>query len=198
METKQTGQLGRRIMVLGTTGSGKTTVAARLAQHLGVPHVELDALIHGPNWVDAPTEVFRDRTAEATAGDGWVVDGNYSAVRDLIWPRAETAIWLDYPMHVPLYRVTWRTLRRIVLRETIYNGNRETFRNAIFNREGLITWIITTHRHRRREFTARFQQPENAHLTVYRFHSPRETDIWLDGILAPETQRHRGGRRGGN
>jgi adenylate kinase family enzyme len=186
-------QLGRRIIVLGTTGSGKTTVAARLARHLGVPHVELDALIHGPNWVDVPPAVFRARTAQATAGDGWVVDGNYGEVRDLVWPRVQTAIWLDYPMHVPLRRVTWRTLRRIILRETIYNDNRETLRYAIFNREGLITWIITTHRTRRREFTARFQQPESAHLIVYRFRSPRETAAWLDGI---SPQRHRGTEAG--
>jgi adenylate kinase family enzyme len=144
--------------------------------------VELDALIHGPNWVDAPPAVFRARTAEATAGDGWVVDGNYSVVRDLVWPRAETVIWLDYPMHVPLRRVTWRTLRRVVLRETIFNGNRETFRNAIFNREGLILWVLKTHRSRRREFIALFQQPENAHLTVHRFRSPRETEAWLTRV----------------
>jgi adenylate kinase family enzyme len=176
-------ELGRRIVVLGTTGSGKTTVAARLARHLDVPHVELDALIHGPNWIDVPPEVFRARTAAATAGDGWVVDGNYKDVRDLIWPRAEQMIWLDYPMQVPLRRVTWRTLRRIIRREEIYNGNRETFRNAIFNREGLILWIVKTHRKRRREFIDLFQKPENKHMNVHRFRSPHQTDAWLAAVI---------------
>jgi len=82
-------------------------------------------------------------------------------------------------MHIPLRRVTWRTLRRVILRETIYNGNRETLRYAIFNREGLIIYILQTHRRRRRELAVWFQYPENAHLAVIRFRSPRETKRWL-------------------
>lgn len=77
----------RRIVVVGTTGSGKSTLARTLAQRLNVPHVELDALHWEPNWRQAAPPVFRERTAHALAGEGWVVDGNYSVVRDLTWSR---------------------------------------------------------------------------------------------------------------
>src|SRR5439155_11910191 len=88
--------LGTRLVVVGTSGSGKTTIAARLAALLAVPHVELDAFQHGPNWEQATEAQLRARAAAATTGDGWVVDGNYSAVRDVVWPRATTIVWLDY------------------------------------------------------------------------------------------------------
>ncbi len=88
----------QRILILGRTGSGKTTLARELAAAIGVPHVELDALYFGPNFSTAPLPVLRDRTSAAIAGDRWVTDGNKSAVRDLVWPRADTVIWLDYPL----------------------------------------------------------------------------------------------------
>src|SRR4051794_175555 len=116
--------LGRRIAVIGMTASGKSTIARHLARLLDVPHVELDGIIHGPNWVDLSDTEFYARTAEALGGDGWVVDGNYGAVRELTVGQADTVVWLDYPMIVPLWRVFPRTLRRIIRREELWNGNR--------------------------------------------------------------------------
>lgn len=86
---------GRRVVVVGTTGSGKSTLAARLAASLGVPHVELDAIHHGPGWTERPVEEFRTMVADALAGDGWVVDGNYSRSRDLVLPQATDVVWLS-------------------------------------------------------------------------------------------------------
>src|SRR4051812_15248546 len=89
---------GKRIVVIGTSGSGKTTLARRLAAKLGSPHVEIDALNWGPNWTAATAEQLRAKVEQALAGDGWVVDGNYSRVRSYIWSRATTLVWLDYPL----------------------------------------------------------------------------------------------------
>lgn len=86
----------RRIIVIGTTGSGKTTTARAIAERLGILHVELDALNWGPDWTEVPWEVFRQRVSEAVAGDHWVVNGNYSKSRDIVWPRADAAVWLDF------------------------------------------------------------------------------------------------------
>lgn len=93
---------GFRVVVVGNSGSGKTTLAGQLAHRFGVPHVEFDAIRHGPNWVETPDDTFREILADALSGDSWVADGNYSIARDLVWPRATSLIWLDYPFGVIL------------------------------------------------------------------------------------------------
>src|SRR5205823_937714 len=101
-----------RILILGRTGSGKTTLARQLAAAGGVPHVELDSLYFGPDFSTAPLSVLRERTSAAIAGDRWVTDGNKRAVRDLVWPRADTIIWLDYSAYVSLWRLARRARAR--------------------------------------------------------------------------------------
>ena len=173
----------RRIAVIGTTGSGKTTMAQRLSQRLGLPHVELDALHWGPNWTEAPVEVFRQRTAEALSGDAWAVDGNYRDVRDIVWGRADTVVWLDYSLWVIMARLLWRTLRRIVTREELWGGNREHFRAQFLSRDSLFLWALQTYWRRRREFPILLNQPEQAHLAVVHLRSPRATRAWLAGLV---------------
>jgi energy-coupling factor transporter ATP-binding protein EcfA2 len=186
-ETPIRGPLGRRVAVLGMTASGKSTLAKELARLLGVPHVELDGIVHGPNWVDLSREEFRARTAEALSDAGWVSDGNYSAVRDLTIGQAETVIWLDYPIIIPLWRVFPRTLRRIIRQEELWNGNRETLRGALFGRDSLVIWILTMHHTLRRDLAAIFRAPEHAHRTLVCLRSPRATARWLRGITRTMT-----------
>src|SRR4051794_5544022 len=118
----------QRVSVVGVSGSGKTSMAAALAARGGVPHIELDALHWEPHWVMAETDVFRARVAAAIARPTWVADGNYSKVRDLVWARADTVVWLDYPFAVSFARLIRRTVRRSVFRERLWNGNRERLR----------------------------------------------------------------------
>src|SRR3954451_21932485 len=107
-----------RIVILGRTGSGKTTLARQLAAALHVPHVELDSLYFGPEFSTAPLPLLRERKSAAIAGDRWVTDGNKRAVRDLVWPRADTIVWLDYPLGVSL----WRRAKRGWLRTFAVEG----------------------------------------------------------------------------
>jgi adenylate kinase family enzyme len=180
--TRSPAKCGQRIAVVGTTGSGKTTMARRIAQRLAIKHVELDALHWGPNWTPAPTERFREHTAQALNGDTWVVDGNYSKVRDIVWSRADTIVWLDYPLLVILGRLVSRTLRRVITREELWQGNHEHFAAQFASRDSLFLWALRTYPRRRREYPALLQRPEHAHLAVVHLRSPRDARDWLAGL----------------
>lgn len=171
-----------RIVVVGTTGCGKTALARQLSRLFGVPHVELDALNWQANWTTAPTDLFRQRVEEALKGDGWVVDGNYSAVRDIVWPRATTLVWLDYNLWVIMWRLVSRTFRRTVTREELWSGNRERFLDQFLSRDSLFLWALRTYRMRRRTYPLLLNQPEYAHLRVLHLHSPGETREWLSRL----------------
>jgi adenylate kinase family enzyme/ActR/RegA family two-component response regulator len=169
----------RRVAVVGTSCSGKTTFAAALASRLQVPHIELDALHWRPGWVPAPREAFRQAVAAATSADRWVSDGNYGGVRDVVWGRATAVIWLDYPFATVLRRALYRTARRVLLREQLYSGNRETFRRAFLSRDSILWWVVTTWGRRRREYPELFEQAASAHLEVVVLGSPRDADSFL-------------------
>lgn len=166
----------KRVIVIGTTGSGKTTFARTLAGTLGVPHGEQDAWYHQPGWVPAPLASFRARVAAFTAGPAWVMDGNYSKARDIGWAHADTLVWLDYPGQVVFWRVLTRTLRRVLGRQELWNGNRETVRGAL-SPEGPVRWFFRTHWQRRRDTPA--QAAAYPHLRLVRLRTPREAAAWL-------------------
>ena len=175
----------RRIVVIGTSGAGKTVLAGRLAATLGVPHVELDALFWLPGWQEPEDAEFRAKVEAATDGDdGWVVDGNYSRIQDLVFPRADTVVWLDLPIWTCLWRVLRRAISRAHSGELMWGTNREQWRTVV-GPGSLSSWVITTHRRRRRQNAARFAEPGSAHLRVHRFRSNAEADRWLESVAAP-------------
>lgn len=173
---------GRRIAVVGTTGSGKTVFAARAARILGCPHVELDALHWEPGWTPADREAFRMRVRLAVAAPSWVADGNYAAVRDLVWAAADTLFWLDYPLGLVLARLLRRTWRRSISGEKLWNGNRENPWHALSSRDSLLLWALSSHPRHRREFPRLLAQPQYAHLEVRRLRTPRRAEDWLAAL----------------
>ena len=174
----------RRVVVGGSTASGKSTFARSLAERMGVPLIELDALRHGPNWTETPDGEFRAHIDPLTARDAWVVDGNYSMTMDLTWGRADTLVWLDFPLRLILWRLFLRTNRRIFSREVLWNGNRERFANAYLSRQSLYVWVLRTFWRRRRNWP-RWLALGYRHLLVHRFRTPRDADRWLRSIGPP-------------
>ena len=172
----------QRISVVGISGSGKSTLADRLAGRLGIPHIEIDGLFHLPGWVPRPTEELQKLVAERLTGPGWVCDGNYTAVRGLIWDSADTVIWLDLPRRTVMRQVILRTLRRIITRQELWNGNRETFRNAFFEKESIILWAWTQYPRTRAKYIAAMADPQWTRLNFVRLKSRAEVERFLGGI----------------
>jgi adenylate kinase family enzyme len=165
-----------RIVVVGTSGAGKTTMARALAASLTIPHIELDAINWQAGWHDLtrhdPDEFVR-RVAAATEAECWVVDGNYGPVRDLVWRRATHLVWLDYTRPVIMARVIRRSLRRAVLRTPLWAGNREDW-TRMLRPSHPIRWAWSTWARRRREIEERLRNPDYAALKVSRLRHPRD------------------------
>jgi adenylate kinase family enzyme len=174
----------RRIAIIGTTGSGKSALAERLAPLLDAELIELDALFWTPGWRPVLPELFRQRVEAATAGERWIIAGNYGQVRDLVWGRADTLVWLDFNLPVVLRRLTLRTVKRIVTRENLWNtDNRESLRVAL-GRQSIVRYALRTHRPNRTRFASDTADPRYAHLAVHRLESPRALDQWVARLKA--------------
>ncbi len=162
----------QRIHIIGTPGAGKTTLARRIAQQFELPFVELDALFWGAHWMPATTEVFRQRVMSCVRDAHWVVCGNHASVRDLVWVRADTVIWLDYPTLLSASRLMRRALFQI--RDWL-RGQRTT----ALGHDSLLLYALRANAERSTDFAAIFAQRDHAHLRVLRFRSPTEMEAWL-------------------
>jgi len=154
-----------RVAVVGTSGSGKSTLAARLAGSLGHPHIELDEIHWGPDWTTDPPDVFRTKVESALAAPEWICAGNYGGVRDLVWSRATTLVWIDLPFGLTFGRACWRTLRRTVTREPVCGENRERWLGFL-DPEWIPYWVIRTWRQNRRKLREAIASGEYAPLDV--------------------------------
>ena len=175
----------QRVLVAGATGAGKTTLAAAVARALGVPHVEIDALFHGPGWTPRP-EFAADVRAFA-AEPAWVTEWQYGVVRPLLLERADLLVWLDLPRGRVLRQVTRRTLHRRLRRTVLWNGNLEPpLRTFLTDPEHIVRWSWTTHGHT----ALRVEQAQHVRpdLAVVRLRSRREIRQWLDGPLRDAVQ----------
>ena len=178
-------KIGRRIVVYGSTGSGKTTVASCIAKSVGLPHIELDAVFWLPQWTEKPVAEFRAdvTTLVSNHTDGWVFDGNYSRVRDLILPSADTVVWLRPPFLIAF----WRLLKRAVVRswkhEPLWGTNCESWRKAFLSRDSLLLYQMT-HWRRTQERTGRALKEIPHQASVLELRSVSQIEAFLDSLRA--------------
>jgi hypothetical protein len=170
----------RRVLVAGTSGAGKTTLARAVAGILGCPHAELDALHHGPNWQPRPE--FAADVDRFTAGPTWATEYQYAAVRDLLLDRADLLIWLDLPRGLVMRRVIARTVTRRLRREVLWNGNQEPpLRTFLTDPDHIVRWAWGMYRPDRVRFAA--IAGARPGLPVVRLTGPAEVAAWLAGPL---------------
>lgn len=171
-----------RVVVIGTSCVGKTIFARSVAEALCCPHVELDALYWQPNWIPRPPDEFRELVAQELAQGCWVADGNYSVVRDLIWSRATTVIWLNYSFQIVLWRALTRTIRRVLTKEELFSGNRESLRMAFFSRDSILWWALTTFHRRRKQYRQLFDTRISLQPVYVELRNPSEAQHFLAGL----------------
>jgi len=171
-----------RVVVVGTSCSGKSTFARELARRLDSRYVELDELYWAPEWTPNPQTEFLRLTDAATTGPRWVVDGNYGAVRELVWPRATSIIWLNFSLPTVFGRALWRTVRRSLLREALFAGNRETFRRAFLSRDSILLWVLTSYGPRRHNYPSLRAEGRYPNAGWVELHRPAEASAFLHGV----------------
>jgi adenylate kinase family enzyme len=169
----------RRIVVFGTTGSGKSWLAERLVAGKGLRLIELDALFWGPDWHAVPLELFRHRVECETRDGDWIAVGIYGQVRDIVWQRADTLVWLDLPLPLVMWRLFRRTLRRIVTQEDLWRtGNRESLRRTLLSRDSILLWALKTHGRNRHRFVEECGNFATGR-TVVRLRSSRDVERFV-------------------
>ena len=166
----------KRICIIGTSGSGKSTLGKALAHRLHLPFVDSDSFFWQANWQPVSPAALQEQVFAATAGSAWVFDGNYLWLRHTLWERADTIVWLDFPLPVVLSRVCWRNAGYVIKREPLWNGNRQNWQRA---------WSGVRHAwstYQDKKVTYPGLLSEFQHLHIVHLRSPRQAKQWLKVI----------------
>lgn len=176
--------IGRRVIVYGPTGSGKSILAERIGERIGLPVVELDAIFWMSGWRSKPLEQFRTDVVSALSGypEGWVCVGNYSNVRDIVLPQADTVIWIRLPFLVARWWLWRRTVKRAWSREALWGTtNRESFRRSFLSRESILLYQLTSWRRTKRRIRQALSEISHQ-AQIVELGSRREMEEFIDSL----------------
>ena len=169
-------------MVIGSSCSGKSTFSKQLASKIQVEYIELDQLHWLPNWQERSDESFRMLVKQATDSETCVVDGNYSVVRDIVWPRTTKIIWLNHSFTLVLYRALTRSIVRVATKKTLFADNIETFKQTFLSRESIILWVLQTYHQKRRSYYKLLTQMKEEGVEVIEFKDQSQVDQYLNKL----------------
>lgn len=170
----------KRVVVIGCSCSGKSTFFKSLASALNCKYIELDALHWLPDWVERDVGDFWKLVEQDTEADEWVVDGNYSVVKDIVWSKATTIIWLNYSFPLVFYRALTRSIKRAVTKEELFSGNSESFRRTFFSKDSILLWVIQTHKEKRKKLPAILLREVEKGVQVVELRNRKATTSFLE------------------
>ncbi|NQZ28683.1 MAG: adenylate kinase [Colwellia sp.] len=171
-----------RVVVIGSSCSGKSTFSQKLANKMALEYIELDQLHWLPNWQERADDEFRGLVKQATASDTWVLDGNYSVVRDIVWPRATKIIWLNHSFSLVLYRSFTRSIVRAVTKKKLFAGNVETFKQTFFSRDSIILWVLQTYHQKRKRYNKLLPQLKFQGIEIIELNNQKQVQQYLKNI----------------
>lgn len=174
-----------RIAIVGLCGSGKSTLAAKLAKSLNLHCIHMDDIFWKPNWEMTPKDehpqIIEKMILEAEkTKNGWVIDGNYSSASNVIWAKANIVVHLDYNFWVSFVRLFIRTVKRLVFRERICNGNVESWKTQFWTKESIFLWAWRTYVSSRQRILQRMEDNQFEHLEVIKLVSPAACELWFE------------------
>lgn len=174
----------KKIIVIGPSGAGKTTLSMQLSELLSIPHTELDSIYHQANWQPIDTQEFKKRVNVIAKQPEWIFCGNYFSKLGLeFWQQADTIIWCNYSFPRVMNRLFWRTLKRIVTRQTLWNGNRESFYTNFFTKESIFVWMFGSWNKQQKRYGAIFNQPSTLPgVRLVRLSNPSETKTFIKQV----------------
>ncbi|WP_298867147.1 AAA family ATPase [uncultured Gimesia sp.] len=170
----------KKINVIGTSGSGKSTFAKKLSKKLGYPYIEMDAIFWGKDWFWPSDDEFFKNLEQRLSVDQWVLDGNYTRTVSIKWKEVDTIIWIDYSLHRTLYQALKRAIVRSCTREELWpgTGNRESFRKLL-SKDSILLWTIKTYHKNKKKYSKLAENPEYREINIVRLRSPKECQKYL-------------------
>ncbi|KDM89887.1 shikimate kinase [Photobacterium galatheae] len=179
----------QRINVIGTSGSGKSTFSQKLADALGYPYIEMDALFWQPNWAESTDEAFFATLEQALASPQWVLDGNYHRTVPIKWRQVDTIIWVDYSLTRTLFQAVKRAITRCLSQQELWpgTGNRETFQKTFLSRDSIVWWTMKTYSKNRARYLAVMADPNFAHIRFVQLRTPAQANQLIQQLKEKKT-----------
>ncbi|MBK22634.1 MAG: adenylate kinase [Halobacteriovorax sp.] len=172
----------KKILVVGSSCTGKTSTARLIEKELGIPFTDMDDLFWKPNWGESSEEELRLKMTKATDAESWVMSGNFRRTNDITWARADAIVWLNLPFPVVLRQAIYRTLKRILTKESICNGNRETFSKVFFSRSSILMWVFRTYPTMFERYKEVQKKPLYKTYKFFEFHDHYEVRNWINSL----------------
>jgi adenylate kinase family enzyme len=176
----------KKVNVIGTTGSGKSTFSKRLAKKINAPYIQMDQIFWKQNWQESQDSEFFQRIEDVLSESTWVLDGNYSRTNIIKWRDADTIIWIDYSFFRTLFQLFKRTIKRIISGEELWpeTGNRESFAKSFLSKKSIFIWFFKNYSHNKQGYSKLMYSSKIRHINVIRLCSPKEADLFLKNIEA--------------